>query len=100
MNDFSLKAAIQPNIIHFMLWGKIDISQAGKVFIAVEEKQLALTYDKELFEVNLDTIALDDPTLSSVWGKEIYRLSFTAKRQEAQSTYEFKIQLPINTKGG
>lgn len=99
-DDFSLKAAIQPNIIHFMLWGKIDISQAGKVFIAVEEKQLALTYDKELFEVNLDTIALDDPTLSSVWGKEIYRLSFTAKRQEAQSTYEFKIQLPINTKGG
>jgi hypothetical protein len=90
-DDFSLKAAIQPNIIHFMLWGKIDISQAGKVLITVEDKQLALTYDKALFKVNLDTIALDDPTLSSVWGKEIYRLSFTAKKQETQSTYEFRI---------
>jgi len=95
INDqFSLNAATQPNIVYFMLWGAVDLSERGQVAITVEDKQLILDYDEKQFEVHLDRIALDDPRLSSVWGKELNRLAFKAKSQEKQAAYAFKIQLP------
>lgn len=93
-DQFSLKAATQPNIVYFMLWGDVDLSQAGKVYITVADKQLILDYDEKLFEVHLERITLDDTRLSSVWGKELYRLAFKSKKPEMQATYAFKIQLP------
>jgi len=40
----------------------------------------------------IETVALDDPRLSNVWGKEIYRLSLNAGKMVKSGTYTFTIK--------
>lgn len=91
-DDFSLSKAEKANESHFMLWGKIDISQHGKVIIDVQNMKMQLIYDGKQFEPVLETIELPDTRLSSVWGKEIYRLTLKAKNVTTKSSYEYKIR--------
>lgn len=90
-DTFSLKEAIAPNKVNFLTWGKVDLSQAGVITIEVQGEKAALKYDKNLFDASIETIKLDDPRLSNVWGSEIYRLSLTAKKQQTQGKYSFTI---------
>ena len=41
--------------------------------------------------MNVETIPQTDPRLSRVWGKQVYRVSFTAKKVEAKGDYRFTI---------
>ena len=90
-DTFSLKETVAPNQVNFLTWGKVDISQAGIVTIEVNNVKASLKYDKALFDVSIETIQLDDPKLSNVWGSEIYRLSLTAKQQTLKGKYTFTI---------
>ena len=88
---FALKETVAPNQINFLTWGKVDTSQAGIVTIEVNGEKAALKYDKNQFDASIETIKLDDPSLSNVWGSEIYRLSLTAKQQQMKGKYTFTV---------
>ena len=88
---FALKETVAPNQINFLTWGKVDTSQAGVVTIEVNGEKAALKYDKNQFDASIETIKLDDPRLSNVWGSEIYRLSLTAKQQQMKGKYTFTV---------
>jgi hypothetical protein len=90
-DQFQLQKAEAPNQLNFMTWGKPDISQAGEVLIEKDGKKLALVYDKNLFQPSVDMIAQTDPRLSAVWGKEVYRLSLTAKQIVGTGKYVINI---------
>ncbi len=90
-DTFSLKETIAPNQVNFLTWGKVDTSKAGVITIEVKGEKAALKYDKNLFDVSIETITLDDPRLSNVWGPEIYRLSLTAKQQTLKGKYTFVV---------
>lgn len=89
-DKYSLKYALQPNEIHFMLWGDINIKE-GKVAIQVDGKKVTLLFDKNTFEANIETIQLPDVRLSRVWGEQIYRLTLKAKKKVMKGGYTFKI---------
>lgn len=89
-DKFSLKKALHPNEIHFMLWGDISIKD-GVVKIDVDGKKATLLYDKKIFEPMLETIPLPDVRLSRVWGDEIYRLTLKAKKKAMRGEYLFKV---------
>lgn len=89
-DKFSLKKALHPNEIHFMLWGDISIKD-GVVKIDVDGKKATLLYDKKVFEPMLETIPLPDVRLSRVWGDEIYRLTLKAKKKAMRGEYVFKV---------
>jgi hypothetical protein len=89
-DKFTLKNALQSNEIHFMLWGDINIKE-GKVAIQVDGKKVALLFDKNTFEANIETIPLPDVRLSRVWGEQIYRLTLKAKKKSARGESAFKI---------
>ena len=74
---FELKEVVAPNVVNFLTWGDVDTSEAGKVTIRVKDVKAVLTYDASRFDVSVETKVQDDTRLSNVWGKEIYRLSFT-----------------------
>ena len=74
-----------------MLWGSIDVSQAGKVSISNQENTLFFEYDKSLFRVELEDIELDDPRLTKVWGDKIYRLILIPKESSIKGKYKYKI---------
>lgn len=91
-DSFALNEMKDPNRINFLTWGKVDIATDGVVNIEVNGEKVSLQYDKNSFTPSLETITLDDPRLSNVWGKEIYRLSLTAKKKAMSGTYMFTIK--------
>jgi hypothetical protein len=89
-DNFALQQAMQPNEIHFMLWGNISLGE-GKVNIDVNGTTATLTFDKNTFEPRLETIPLPDIRLSRVWGEQLYRLTLTATKKTTKGHYQYKI---------
>lgn len=94
-DQFSLKKEEAPNQVNFMTWGNVDITQKGFVYIDVKGQKAVLEYNKNLFDIHKETINLPDTRLSNVWGKEIYRITLTAKTKEISGTYTYIIK-PAN----
>lgn len=90
-DDFVLTETVAPNVVNFMTWGEVDTSRPGRVGIRVDSVGAELRYDASRLDLSVDTVALPDPRLSRVWGKQIYRLSFKAKRLETKGRYSFSI---------
>jgi hypothetical protein len=89
-DKFELRKSLAANKIHFMLWGDIQVNE-GEVLIEVQGKKVTLNYDRKAFAASLEAIALNDPRLSGVWGKEIYRLTLKAKKPALKGEYIYKI---------
>jgi len=90
-DSFSLDRAERPNQINFLTWGKVDISVPGAVTVEVNGEKVRLVYDKNTFTSTVETIRLDDPRLSNVWGEEIYRVSLNAKNMPLSGSYTYTI---------
>lgn len=87
---FELNEIKKENVINFLSWGDIIIKD-GVIEISVNGVKGTLKYDSKRFEVKKECIKLTDKKLSSVWGHEIYRLSFIAKEKEQKGCYTFTI---------
>lgn len=90
-DQFSLDEAKSPNLINFLTWGTVDASNPGVITISVKGATAKLTYDSRKFDASMETVALDDPRLSNVWGKEIYRITLKAKALAKNGVYKFTI---------
>lgn len=88
---FSLKEIKDANVINFLTWGDVDLSNTGKVIIQVQDKKVCLSYDAQMFDAAKETVHLTDTRLSNVWGNEIYRLAFKAKNKQLSNIYSFKV---------
>lgn len=91
-DKFELERTDSPNEIHFMTWGNVDASRPGKVSVSVKGRNAVLIYDNSKFDVSVETIKLDDPKLSDVWGSEIYRITLKAKDLNLKDNYSFEIR--------
>lgn len=91
-DSFDISEPADYNILHFISWGDIDISEAGKIKITVEDKTIQLIYDIKEFEPGLEEIRLDDKRLSNVWGDKIYRIILKAKKLQAKGKYNIIIK--------
>ncbi len=91
-DNYALEQAAQPNRINFLTWGKIDLSEKGKIKIAVKDQKAMLSYDEKAFDVSIETISIEDPRLSNVWGNEVYRVSLTAKKVSTTGKYKYTVQ--------
>lgn len=89
-----LDAPSDPNILHFMTWGDVNIAQPGRVWIATPAGQRAvLIYDASVFEPSLEIIPLDDPLFTRVWGDRLMRLSLRARKVTRQASYRVTIAI-------
>ncbi|MBQ1865554.1 MAG: heparinase II/III family protein, partial [Bacteroidales bacterium] len=93
INDaFTLKQTVAPNVVNFMTWGDVKKVSDGKVSISVEGVKALLTYDPKSFDYSIETILLDDPRLSDIWGEKVYRVSLTAKKMTKKGNYSFTVK--------
>lgn len=88
--QFELTEASQPNQVNFLTWGDVQLEE-GQVTIQVNGQKAVLKFDGKAFEAKKESIALTDPRLSNVWGKEIYRISLTAKQVADKGDYRFTV---------
>lgn len=91
-DNFRLKEAAANNTVHFMTWGKVDISTPGKVHIEVDGCKALLEYNPAEMEAATEAIELTDPRLSTVWGNCLYRISLTAKTLSKKGNYTYFIK--------
>ena len=91
-DSFRLKETRYVNQISFLTWGHVDPSRAGVVSINVKGQCARLYYDRSWFTCEVETIELDDPRLSSVWGNKLYRITLMAKTLPASGKYTFTIK--------
>ncbi|MDE7442611.1 MAG: heparinase, partial [Muribaculaceae bacterium] len=89
---FVLEQVVSPNVINFLTWGDIDVSQPGCVAININGHKDLLTYDASRFDVTLTDKELPDPRLSNVWGPKITRISLTDKKPSAKGAYTYTIK--------
>lgn len=85
---FELNEIKKENVINFLSWGDIIIKD-GVIEISVNGVKGTLKYDTKMFKVKKECVKLTDKKLSSVWGAEVYRLSFIAKEKEQKGCYTF-----------
>lgn len=88
---FELTNPQKHNEMIFMLAVKPDLSESGSVTLPVGNETLKLQYDTKAFDVTFETVAQTDRRLSSVWGDEIYRLRFKAKKLTKKGRYLFTV---------
>lgn len=90
---FELNSLLKPNQIHFLTWQKPDLSADGKIVLSVGKRQVVLSYDAKELTASCEPVVQEDPRLSNVWGKEIFRISLQAKEMKKQGTYSYSITL-------
>lgn len=91
-DSFDLNEAMQNNQVNFLTWGDINIDTLGEVYIHINGQKAILEYDKKGFTPSIETITLDDPRLSNVWGQKIYRVSLHANNTAKKGKYSFVIK--------
>lgn len=91
VDDFELQEAKAPNQVNFLVWQKPHVSQAGTVAFAVGDKKVQLQFDPALFQVQVESVPLEDKRLSNVWGKEVHRVSLQAKSLSKKGKYQYRI---------
>lgn len=92
-DQFDISDLQTRNQLNFLTCGDIDIRKdKGIIHITVEGNRTSLIYNKNDFEVEVETIVLDDPRLSDVWGSRIYRISLNAVKYAHKNTYQIKIK--------
>ena len=74
-----------------MTWAKPVIANNGVVILQKSGKQVNMKYDASFFDLQIEPVILSDTRLSNVWGSEIYRMVFTAKKQTLKGKYKFTI---------
>lgn len=90
-DNFTLTKATAPNQVNFLTWGKVTFPAPGKVLIEVKGQKVELQYPTS-FKADLETIQLDDPRISNVWGNEVYRLTLKTDEKKETGNYKFVIQ--------
>ena len=90
-DTYTLDEVVAPNQLNFLTWGNVTFPSEGKIRIEVKGQKVEMHYPSQ-FKAELETIKLDDPRLSNVWGKEIYRITLKTEEKKATGKYEFVIQ--------
>lgn len=90
-DSFDLVEAKAPNQVNFLAWGEVDASVPGVVTLSVQGRNLILKYDSSAFTAEKETISVDDPRLSAVWGPQICRIRLTARKLQRKGSYRFSI---------
>ena len=52
-----------------------------------------LLYDPDRFDPSVESLPITDGNMGPVWGTELYRITFTCKRLEAEATCSFGVRI-------
>lgn len=88
-DNFKIKGPKQANVIHFLVAQEPKISKGE---IVLNNGQAKLQFDAGQFIASFDLIPQEDARLSQVWGKELYRITLTAKSIKPTGKYTFTIR--------
>ncbi len=90
-DSFVMENPTKNNRINFMVCVEPDIQTSGKIKLTISGKTVLLEYNPKQLQPSVETVTLDDPKFSTVWGDKIYRITLTAKDLSKKATYSYVI---------
>lgn len=90
-DNVTLKEIKDTTIINFLTWAEPKIMQPGKIALQKEGVAVIMQYDPTALSPSVEIIPQTDKRLSSVWGNDIYRLSFRVKKLKLKDSFVFTI---------
>lgn len=91
-DDFSIDSPSVPNILNFLVWGEADTTEAGRIRLTTPDgKKAVIKYDWTVLAPSVETIPLDDPRLTEIWGSSLTRLSLQAHRTMDKGSWRINI---------
>ncbi len=89
---YQLEKFIQPFTLSLMTSVKPTIAKPGKINLPVEAANVSITYDPGRFEASFENVELTDNRMQGSWGKEIFRILLTSKKQVLTDEYLIRIE--------
>ena len=94
-DSYSLRSRLAPDVLNFLVQGEVSI-KGNRIEVCNMGKTASLEFPLG-FTPTVETIVLDDPRLSKVWGESIRRVSLrSAPDAPAKGSYEFTIREKVN----
>lgn len=84
---FKLSAVKDTTALHFMIWSRPVIIKPGRISVKQDATGLLIQYDPAQLIPSIETIAVTDPRLTSVWGSTVYRLVLRVKKPALTGKY-------------
>ncbi|SCE38532.1 hypothetical protein GA0115252_14461, partial [Streptomyces sp. DfronAA-171] len=83
-----LGAAPERLVLHLLLGGEVTAAGAGRALVRPPRgRGLALAWDDDAFAAEVETVVLEDPAFSRMWGEAVRRLVLTARAPGAEGTH-------------
>lgn len=88
---FEIGNPMARNEVVFMAWGKAEMTAPGVLKLVSGNVGAELRYSDAAFDVRIEEISLDDPKLTGVWGRAVYRIVLTARKLQKRDVYRYEI---------
>ena len=80
-----------------MSWRKPVLGKEGEIKLESPEgipdlEPIVVRYEKKKFVANVEVIPLEDARLQASWGRQLYRITLTAKQRLIEDEFAIKIQ--------
>lgn len=95
-DKYELEEISQNLQMTLMSWRKPVLEKEGTIKLQNPEevkdtKAVYITYDRNKFKVDFETIPIEDGRLRSSWGKRLFRILLTAKQTPLKDTFSIRI---------
>ena len=89
---FSLKAALKPSVLHFLVSDKPVLAENGSIELA---GGLVMKYNPKVLTASIEEKSLEGLGFSDRWGKALYRINLTANEMPLKGTYKIRFIPPV-----
>jgi hypothetical protein len=94
--SFVLKSAEKPIQLTLMSPRQSDPQTPGLIRLEPSENKsgpVNVLFDKEYFNVSVETVNIEDEHLRGSWGDRVYRILLTAKKPSLKGTFTIRVEL-------
>lgn len=91
--SFKLSKTRGDTSLHLMTPREVTVSEGVLTLLAEGEKSIKVDFNEDRFEVDVETIELDDKKLTRTWDQEaLYRIVLKAKKLEKEDSWTLSVR--------
>ena len=91
-DTYKLKCVLGPHQINFLTWSKPKLTIPGLIHLERDNSAIEMTYDPKSFTASVESLDLNDPRLSKIWGAQVHRLTLSAQSPKKEGSYSYSIK--------
>jgi hypothetical protein len=86
-DSYQLEQFIKPFTLNLLTSLEPSLSGRGAILFNIGDEEIKLSFNSNLFEPTIETIAINDSRMSQNWGNKVHRIVLTSKIQKKNGSY-------------